>query len=67
MTLCPRWDSSISSGLSQTFANDLMPTGGRRRYLKDRELGLIKGFLLCLSDSEAVRQQSSRWKEASGI
>ena len=41
-----------------------MPTGGRRSDLKDRELGLIKGFLLCLSDSEAVLQQSSRWKRS---
>ena len=26
------------------------------------EIGLIRGFLLCLLDSEAVRLQTSRWK-----
>jgi hypothetical protein len=30
--------------------------------LKQREPGLIEGFLLCLRDSDAVRLQSSRWK-----
>jgi len=30
--------------------------------VKNRELSLIQGFLLCLRDSEAVRLQSSRWK-----
>ena len=30
--------------------------------MKNRELSLIQGFLLCLRDSEAVRLQSSRWK-----
>ena len=32
--------------------------------MKHRELGLIKGFLLCLRDSEAVRLQTSRWKRS---
>jgi hypothetical protein len=32
--------------------------------LKDREPGLIQGFLLCLRDSEAVRLQTSRWKRS---
>jgi hypothetical protein len=32
--------------------------------VKHRELGLIKGFLLCLRDSEAVRLQTSRWKRS---
>jgi hypothetical protein len=32
--------------------------------MKDRELGLIQGFLLCLRDSEAVRLQTSRWKRS---
>ena len=30
--------------------------------MKNRELGLIEGFLLCLRDSEAVRLQPSQWK-----
>ncbi len=29
-----------------------------------REPNLIRGFLLCLRDSEAVRLQSSRWKRS---
>ena len=33
--------------------------------MKHRELGLIQGFLLCLWDSEAVRLQTSQWKEFS--
>jgi hypothetical protein len=37
---------------------------GRRRELKDREIGLIQGFLLCLRDSRAVRLQTSRWKRS---
>src|SRR4029453_4691326 len=32
--------------------------------MKRRELGLIQGFLLCLRDSETVRQQTSRWKRS---
>jgi hypothetical protein len=32
--------------------------------LKHRELGLIRGFLLCLWDSEAVRLQTSQWKRS---
>jgi hypothetical protein len=32
--------------------------------LKHRELGLIRGFLLCLRDSKAVRLQTSRWKRS---
>jgi hypothetical protein len=28
------------------------------------EIGLIRGFLLCLFDAEAVRLQSSRWKRS---
>ena len=39
-------------------------SGERRIKLKDRELGLIQGFLLCLCDSEAVRLQTSRWKRS---
>jgi|SRR5215510_7237219 len=30
--------------------------------MKHRELGLVRGFLMCLWDSETVRLQSSRWK-----
>lgn len=30
--------------------------------MQDREPGLIRGFFLCLCDSEAVRLQPSRWK-----
>jgi hypothetical protein len=37
---------------------------GRRRELKEREIGLIEGFLLCLCDSQAVRLQTSRWKRS---
>jgi hypothetical protein len=37
----------------------------RGRYkVKQRELGLLQGFLLCLCDSEAVRLKSSRWKRS---
>jgi hypothetical protein len=32
--------------------------------LKHRELGLIRGFLLCLRDSETVRLQPSHWKRS---
>lgn len=32
--------------------------------MKDREIGLIEGFLLCLLDSQAVRLQTSRWKRS---
>jgi hypothetical protein len=32
--------------------------------MKRRELSLIRGFLLCLCDSETVRLQSSRWKRS---
>jgi hypothetical protein len=32
--------------------------------LKEREIGLIEGFLLCLCDSQAVRLQTSRWKRS---
>ena len=32
--------------------------------MKNRELGLIQGFLLCLRDSDAVRLQTSRWKRS---
>jgi hypothetical protein len=32
--------------------------------MKQREMGLIQGFLLCLRDSEAVRLQTSRWKRS---
>jgi hypothetical protein len=32
--------------------------------LKEREIGLIEGFLLCLLDSQAVRLQTSRWKRS---
>jgi hypothetical protein len=37
---------------------------GRRRELKERDIGLIEGFLLCLLDSQAVRLQTSRWKRS---
>jgi hypothetical protein len=30
--------------------------------MKDLEPGLVKGFFLCLRDSEAVRSQTSQWK-----
>jgi hypothetical protein len=36
----------------------------RRRKMKNREISLIQGFLLCLRDSEAVRLQTSRWKRS---
>lgn len=32
--------------------------------MKQRELGLIEGFLMCLWDSETVRAQSARWKRS---
>ena len=32
--------------------------------MKQRELSLLEGFLLCLRDSRAVRLQSSRWKRS---
>ena len=32
--------------------------------MKHHELGLLRGFLLCLRDSEAVRLQTSRWKRS---
>jgi len=32
--------------------------------VKQRELGLIEGFLMCLWDSETVRAQSTRWKRS---
>jgi hypothetical protein len=32
--------------------------------MEQRELSLLKGFLLCLRDSEAVRLQTSRWKRS---
>jgi hypothetical protein len=32
--------------------------------LKQREISLLRGFLLCLCDSEAVRLQPSRWKRS---
>ena len=32
--------------------------------MKNREVGLIRGFLLCLRDSDAVRLQTSRWKRS---
>jgi hypothetical protein len=32
--------------------------------VEQREPGLIRGFLLCLHDSEAVRLQPSRWKRS---
>jgi hypothetical protein len=32
--------------------------------MKHGEPGLLRGFLLCLCDSEAVRLQSSRWKRS---
>ena len=32
--------------------------------MKDRKLGLIRGFLMCLRDSEALRLQPSRWKRS---
>lgn len=35
-----------------------------RYKVKERELSLIQGFLLCLRDSEAIRLQTSRWKRS---
>ena len=32
--------------------------------VKNRELSLIQGFLLCLRDSEALRLQPSQWKRS---
>ena len=32
--------------------------------MKQGEISLIRGFLLCLCDSAAVRRQSSRWKRS---
>jgi hypothetical protein len=32
--------------------------------MKQREMGLLQGFLLCLRDSQAVRRQTSRWKRS---
>jgi hypothetical protein len=32
--------------------------------MRHREPSLIRGFFLCLRDSEAVRLQSSRWKRS---
>lgn len=32
--------------------------------MKERELSLIQGFLLCLRDSDAIRLQTSRWKRS---
>ena len=32
--------------------------------VKQRELSLIQGFLLCLRDSEALRLQPSHWKRS---
>ena len=36
--------------------------GGRKQQLNQSEIGLIRGFLLCLRDSAAVRLQPSSWK-----
>jgi hypothetical protein len=36
--------------------------GGRKQPLKQSEIGLLEGFLLCLRDSAAVRLQPSQWK-----
>ena len=54
----------MPSGFSQTLGNDTILSMGGELKLKDRELGLIQGFLLCLCDSEAVRLQTSRWKRS---
>ena len=32
--------------------------------MKQREISLLRGFLLCLRDSESVRLQTSRWKRS---
>jgi hypothetical protein len=45
---------------SLTFRSDADGEGPRK--LRDRELGLIQGFFLCLRNSDAVRLQNSRWK-----
>jgi hypothetical protein len=34
----------------------------RETAVKQREIGLLEGFLLCLRNSEVVRLQPSRWK-----
>jgi hypothetical protein len=64
MQLCPRLgELYLPFGPSVTFRSnaDLV---WRRSKVKDRELNLIRGFLLCLRDSEAVRLQTSRWKRS---
>ena len=47
------------AGLSMSHSAAILPEGSS---VKNRELSLIQGFLLCLRDSETVRLQSSRWK-----
>jgi hypothetical protein len=49
---------------SQNIPRRRNSVSGRRSKLKHREPGLIRGFLLCLWDSEAVRLQTSQWKRS---
>jgi hypothetical protein len=65
MELWPQWNSFVYSiRLFTNIRQRHNSVDGRRIKLKDRELGLIQGFLLCLCDSEAVRLQTSRWKRS---
>jgi len=62
MLLCVR-DRFVCAFVRRPYIPQTQSLGGDSK-VKQSELGLLRGFLLCLCDSQAVRLKSSRWKRS---